>query len=77
MNPNTDSNQNNILISSNNKLHTFANLIIYTLIFILISLLSYNIFIIYKNYSIHTPPRNSINVSPEIPDKPHNVFIEN
>lgn len=68
---------NNTINSNNNKFYVISNFIIYTLIIILLAFISYDIFIIFRNNSTHTPPKNSINVSPNNSDNIHNVFIEN
>ena len=48
-----------------NVISKIVKFIIYILIFILISLICYNIHLLYKNFFITTPPpKNSVRVSP-------------
>lgn len=57
------------------SLHTIANFIIYSLISLLVSLIFYNLFYLYKRYTTSTIPKNSINVSPKYNDNIPNVLI--
>lgn len=59
------------------KLYILANFIIYTLIIILIVLISYDLLVLYKKYSTKTPPKNSINVSPLSDTPTTDVLFDN
>ena len=60
---------------NNKKLYTLANFIIYSLIAVLIIIISYNSLILYKKYTIPKIPQNSINVSPNYNDDTSDVLI--
>ena len=62
---------------NNKNLYKFTNFIIYSLIIILIIMLSYNILILYKKYNSKSPPKNSINVSPSSNDSTKDVLLNN
>lgn len=59
------------------KLYILANFIIYTLIIILIVLISYDLLVLYKKYSTKIPPKNSINVSPSSDTPTTDVLFDN
>ena len=60
---------------NNKKLYTLANFIIYSLITVLIILITYNALILYKKYKIPKIPQNSINVSPNYNDGISDVLV--
>lgn len=62
---------------NNKNLYKFTNFIIYSLIIILIIMLSYNILILYKKYNSKSSPKNSINVSPSSNDSTKDVLLNN
>lgn len=60
---------------NNNKLYTLANFIIYSLIAVLLIIISYNSLVLYKKYTTHKIPQNSINVSPNYNDGISDVLV--
>lgn len=62
---------------TNKNLYRITNFIIYSLIIILIVMLSYNILILYKRFNTKYPPKNSINVSPSNKNSTTDVLLNN
>lgn len=59
------------------KNYILANFIIYALIILLITIISYDLLVLYKKYTSNTPPKNSINVSPSTNDPTTDVLFNN
>lgn len=62
---------------NNEKIYILTNFIIYSLIIVLILIISYNILILSKKYTTPQNPKNSINVSPNYSDPISDVLLDN
>ena len=62
---------------NNKNIYILTNFIIYSLIIVLILIISYNILILSKKYTTPQNPKNSINVSPNYSDPISDVLLDN